>query len=87
MRQAKPWPCGRPLSPDGDDVCDAILGYIVDSELTLVEGVKATTDGVNLTLLCPKCGRPKVWYPQPRKILAAAGGALADEISYRSHSQ
>ena len=87
MRQSKPWPCSRPLSPDSNEVCDAILGHIVDSELTVAEGIKVTTDGINLTLLCPKCGRPKVWYPQPRKILAAAGGALADEIIYRLRSQ
>ncbi len=77
--QAKPWPCGKP-GPDGK-TCDAVLGHIVGGELTFE--AKATTDEVNLTILCSKCGQGKVWFPQPRKILAHFGKALVDEIERR----
>lgn len=77
--RAKPWPCGRETQ-DGK-ICDAILGYIVNGELTL-EG-KVTTENVNLTILCPKCGQGKVWFPQPRKVLREFGKAIVDEIERR----
>lgn len=76
---AKPWPCGRE-TPDGK-ICDAVLGYIVDGELTFDS--KATTENVNLTILCPKCGQPKTWFPQPRKVMGEFGKALVDEIERR----
>lgn len=75
----KPWPCGKE-TPDGK-MCDAILGYIVEGELTF-EG-KATTNEINLVVLCLKCGQGKVWFPQPRKVLANFGKALVDEIERR----
>lgn len=64
------------------EICDAILGYIVGGELTF-EG-KATTEDVNITILCPNCGVGKVWFPQPRKILAQFGKALVDEFQRRA---
>lgn len=77
MSERKPWPCGCQLDDGG--VCEKQLGYIVGGEL-ITENL-VNTDGVNLIILCPGCGRPKVWYPQPQKILAAAGRALANELA------
>ena len=51
--------------------CDGVLGRIVKGELVL-DGAGANTDGVNLVVACPVCGRHKVWWAKDRSVIAAA---------------
>lgn len=45
-----------------DRDCGEVLGTVIGRELMLNGNIKAITDGPNLIVTCPKCGRNKVYY-------------------------
>lgn len=56
------WSC---VSPS----CDGVLGKIIRGELVLADDARANTDGTKVVVMCPKCGRTKVWYSKEQAII------------------
>lgn len=43
--------------------CSAAIGSVVNGELELSNS-EVRTIGINVTVVCPECGKEKIWYPQ-----------------------
>ena len=64
MIERKAWPCPN---------CGTNLGTVVSGEIAVDRVVELiNTQGVNLVLTCPQCGRPKVWYAKEDAVLTAS---------------
>ncbi len=64
MIERKAWPC---------PTCGTNLGTVVGGEITVDPVVElVNTQGVNLVLTCPQCGKPKVWYAKEDAVLTAS---------------
>jgi len=76
--------------------CSALLGRVIGGELhPAIPGEMIRTNGPNLVLTCPECGRVKVWYtadPVVRAVYqltdavaSAAARAMIDQIGGQLH--
>lgn len=53
-----------------DRDCGTVLGHVVGRELDVSGGVVSKTDGPNLVVTCPRCGKTKIWYSSDKVVRA-----------------
>jgi uncharacterized Zn finger protein len=72
----KKWPCPS---------CGANLGNISNGELVVDKDAAANvnTQGINLVLVCIKCGRVKVWFAKPKDQKVNFIDMLEEEIAQK----
>lgn len=74
MNDVKKWPCPG---------CNANLGSVTNGELVVDKDATANinTQGVNLVLVCLKCGRVKIWFAKPKDQKVNFLDTMTDEIA------